>query len=582
MSNSALDFLTAIFGSKPADHNILVWTLNRSEDSKRNNFFTSIEEAANYATAPKSEGTDVYFCVGTLPKLKKGRGKLTDVLGIGSIHLDVDIQNSLAHKKNNLPATIEEAVEFVTSIPIKPSIIVFSGYGIHAYWLLKNFIEFTDEETRQAAMKLIESWQKMFKWKAGKLGYDLDATQDITRVLRVPSTLNWKIESSPVEATLLAFDDTARYTPGQLNDYLDDVRAANRVTVTAPAMNGSSTPKINATPYNDISIDIDPAATIDNETFEALSDNIPKFKSTWTRTRKDLQDTSASSYDIALANMAVGAGLDDQTVCNLLIAHRRKHNDEKLRLDYLQRTIAEARNGMQAERQKVQAAKRTTDPTDKEGLKRDLFTMLGIKIERIEKHLSDPPAFIIYFEGGKHKNFGDGAGLLDQNLFRRHVFNAISKVVRKMKEPIYEAASQKMADLADEVVVADEATEVGEVRDILETYIDEKMIKNISEKQHRANAAAHAPAVINGKVAINALELWQYAKRRYGYKKEKKDLVNILKRLQADREVFNVKDERDKQKSISVYCLPPEWLPAGAVKERGEEADEIEYAGKYK
>ncbi len=584
MSNTALDFLTAIFGDKPANHNILVWTLNRSEDSKRNNFFTSIEEAASYAMQNKPEGTDTYFCVGTLPKLKKGRGKLADVLGIGSIHLDVDIQNAAAHKKNNLPATIEEAIAFVNSVALKPSIIVFSGYGIHAYWLLKKFISFDDEETRQAAMKLIESWQKMFKWKAAQLGYDVDATQDITRVLRVPDTMNWKVPEAPVEANVLFLDTTLRYTPGQIHDYLDELRAANRVEpvkAVAPVKNGSST-KVSNTPYNDINITIDPAADIDRETFEALIDNLPKFKPTWLRTRKDLQDTSASSYDIALANMAVGAGHDDQTVCNLLIAHRRKHNDEKLRLDYLQRTIAEARNVMQAERQKQIASKRETDPSDKEGLKRDLYTMLGVKIEKIEKHLTDPPAFIIYFEGGKHKNFGDGAGILDQNLFRKHVFNAISKVVKKMKEPMYETAAQKMADLADEVIVADEATELGDVREMLSTYIDEKMIKNITEKQHRANAAAHAPAVINGKVALNALEFWQYAKRRYGYKKEKKDLVSVLKRLQSNREVFNVKDERDNQKSISVYCLPLEWLPPGAVKERADEADEFEYAGKYK
>jgi hypothetical protein len=581
MPKNALLFFNTIFSHKPAGHHILVWELNRQSDTKRNNFFDDIEQAAGYAAKQKPEGTDVYFCVSTLPKLKKGRGKLSDVLGIGSLHLDVDIQNSLAHKKQNLPATIDEAIDFVNGIDLKPSILINSGYGLHAYWLLKDFVQF-DDTTRPYMAGLLESWQKMYKYRAGLQGYDVDATQDTTRVLRVPDTLNWKIPASPVQAKIISIEPDLRYTPAELASYLDLLRKET-VTVSAspPVPNGKPKPAASNVPYNELQVTLDENATIDADTFEALSDNIPKFKLTWQRKRKDLQDQSGSSYDMALANMALAAGLDDQTTVNLLISHRRKHGDEKPRLDYYQRTLAEARSVMYSHRERAQAANNPYDPADKDSVRADLRTLLGFDIVKIEKQLTEPPAFIVHFPGGKVKNMGDARGLIDQHLFRNHVANTIGKVVKQMKVPLWESAAQKMLDLAEDIEISDEATEVGELREILSAYITEHLLTNSTEKQHRAVAARHQPAVINNMVCVHALELWKYAKRNFGYKQEKKHLIGLLKRLDAPREVFNVRDDRDKQHSVSVYCLPPEWLPANAVRaELDADADDVEYAGK--
>ena len=44
------------------------------------------------------------------------------------------------------------------------------------------------------------------------------------------------------------------------------------------------------------------------EMLAALQDASPKFKATWERTRKDLQDQSGSGYDISLANQLAIAG----------------------------------------------------------------------------------------------------------------------------------------------------------------------------------------------------------------------------------------------------------------------------------
>jgi hypothetical protein len=468
MPKNALQFLTAIFGNKPPDHHILIWTLNRAADEKRNNFFNTVEAAASFATKKKTDGTDVYFCVSTLPKLAKGRGKLTDVLGIGSLHLDVDIQNQSAHKKQNLPATIDEAIAFVDGIDLKPSILVNSGYGLHAYWLLQDFITF-DDQNKQPTADLLESWQRMYKYRAGLQGYDVDATQDVTRVLRVPGTLNWKIPASPVTADLIRFDPDLRYTPEQLEGYLEELRAqvpaVTPVATTKPASNGTK-PTVSNKSYNDIQVTVSEDAGIDADTFEALSDNIPKFKQTWQRKRRDLQDQSGSSYDMALANLAMGAGLDDQTIVNLLIA--TGVSTVMKSLDWITTSARLQKHAvMQATVNVAQAANKPYDPNDKDGITGDLKTLLGFEIVKIEKQLTEPPAFIVHFAGGKVKNMGDARGLIDQHLFRNHVANTIGKVVKQMKVPLWESAAQKMLDLAEDVEISDEATEVGELREIL-------------------------------------------------------------------------------------------------------------------
>ena len=70
----------------------------------------------------------------------------------------------------------------------------------------------------------------------------------------------------------------------------------------------------------------------------------PKAKASWDRKRSDLQDQSASAYDMSLAMYAAQANWTDQEIVDLLIASRRKHGDDlKLRLDYFERTLAKVR-----------------------------------------------------------------------------------------------------------------------------------------------------------------------------------------------------------------------------------------------
>ena len=93
-------------------------------------------------------------------------------------------------------------------------------------------------------------------------------------------------------------------------------------------------------------VELDPKADPPRAKFDALMQG-NRFAQTWGHARSDLQDQSPSTYDMSLASQAVGAGWTDQEVTDLLIAHRRYQKvDLKLRLDYYQRTLANARASM--------------------------------------------------------------------------------------------------------------------------------------------------------------------------------------------------------------------------------------------
>lgn len=83
-----------------------------------------------------------------------------------------------------------------------------------------------------------------------------------------------------------------------------------------------------------------------NEKLNFLLENEPKFKATWNKKRKDLSANNQSSLDMSIANFAAQYDFTDEEIVSLLVKHRgdyKRDSNGRERLDYYQRTIAEAR-----------------------------------------------------------------------------------------------------------------------------------------------------------------------------------------------------------------------------------------------
>ena len=149
---------------------------------------------------------DIYFCTSLQAQVRKdNKGKVkpvrlqANVLSLRAIFLDVDVKPP-PKGYTNLSEALNEIGKFceATKIP-SPTALVGSGGGVHVYWISDRPLEL--EEWR--------SYAEGLKTAALSFGLRCDAgcTVDSARVLRVPGTLNCKIDP-PRPVVLLGLKET--------------------------------------------------------------------------------------------------------------------------------------------------------------------------------------------------------------------------------------------------------------------------------------------------------------------------------------------------------------------------------------
>ncbi|MGB9457176.1 MAG: hypothetical protein WCB12_14105 [Bryobacteraceae bacterium] len=318
-------FLDALFGQKDDSEYILIWL----SVGLRSAWFKTTAEAAAYVRANSDK--DIYVGVALSPA-DHGRALRLKIDGneripssVSALWADLDIVG--AHKKTNLPPTVEDAKTILFS-EMPPSILVHSGGGLQAWWRFKEPWRLDTPEEVAKAAALSVRWNRALRARAAVKGWDLDSVGDLTRVMRVAGTTNWKVPGQPRPAELLDLNNH-RYEPSDLDGYLDLIGAelpAERPEVVVGKLNYRA--------------DAEPPRT----KFDLLCETDHKFALTWKRGRKDMKDRSSSGYDMALANAAAFAGWSDQEIVDLLIANKRRLNqDLKLRDSYYVTTIKKAR-----------------------------------------------------------------------------------------------------------------------------------------------------------------------------------------------------------------------------------------------
>ena len=122
------------------------------------------------------------------------------------LYFDLDLASG-AHAASTLPQTDDEALDFLEALPSKPSLILHTGGGLHAYWLFESPVWLQTDADRLAMTHLLQQFAHTL-CQAGKAhGWTLDALRDLARVLRPPGTINHKY-GTPVE---IIADHAVRY-----------------------------------------------------------------------------------------------------------------------------------------------------------------------------------------------------------------------------------------------------------------------------------------------------------------------------------------------------------------------------------
>jgi hypothetical protein len=177
-------------------------------------------------------GTDVYFgvnpctaipptnAVGELAPTSAIRSQVNYIAALNCLYAEFDAKD--------FGGSLDETLAHVRGLAVPPSVLVASGGGYHAYWLLDEPFVLDADETRQRAVDVQARWTTFVRGDK--------PAKDIARVLRVPGTLNSKYEPArPV--TFVDADYSRTYA-------LDALHA----TLPAVAPRTARTPRTNAPP----------------------------------------------------------------------------------------------------------------------------------------------------------------------------------------------------------------------------------------------------------------------------------------------------------------------------------------------
>ena len=333
------EFLKTLWGEIPPGK-VLIWTL----PDKKSRWYAHFDTIT--ADMRFHEYEDVYTGIGLAPwegmrLASNKRLREWEVAAITAFWADIDVAHPV-HKtaKKQYPPSIERAMEAIAQLPFEATIIVNSGHGLQLWWVLKEVWLFADAEEREQARRACQWWHRLVKETFAQFGWDVDSTFDLPRVMRLPGTWNNKNpqDRRRVEVT---GGSGIRYDREQFTALIpEDFKATPMGARQNASRNGGNG---NSFTTGSSGLVLQADAQPSPLRLDTLLKLEPKFRATWEKRRPDLNDQSASAYDMALANFAVRAKWPDQEVANLLIAFRREHELElKLREKYYAVTIAKA------------------------------------------------------------------------------------------------------------------------------------------------------------------------------------------------------------------------------------------------
>ena len=166
--------------------------------------FQTIDAALQFVADLKNTQADIYFCLSS-QKLNSGKRSRKHAIALLVVPVDIDVAPDDDKKYSNLSEAIAALLRCCIHLGIpRPSFLVRSGGGVHAYWL-------SDRPLTVAEWQPFADALKAALRNAG-LKFDAGVTGDAARVLRVPGTFNWKKDKPrPVRLLQSSFCSRAAY-----------------------------------------------------------------------------------------------------------------------------------------------------------------------------------------------------------------------------------------------------------------------------------------------------------------------------------------------------------------------------------
>lgn len=158
-----------------------------------------LENWASVLHTAEKRRKNVFF--GVCPRVQAGADKAEHIATVRALWADIDYKD-----KATSFSTVAEVLDHVATSGLpKPSIVISSGHGAHCYWLLSEPVTMTTAEQRAHIKSILASIADRLQ---------SDHTIDVSRILRLPDTLNRKNErngTTPTPCTVVELDGARRY-----------------------------------------------------------------------------------------------------------------------------------------------------------------------------------------------------------------------------------------------------------------------------------------------------------------------------------------------------------------------------------
>lgn len=367
----AASFLEVLFGDAVSPSaKIVVW----QELGKRAEWFDNIPAAVEFAKSVHAKG-NTYFgvCLHDEQKAKAdskaapefARGSARSATVIGGIWMDIDIKSE-KHTKAGLAPNLNLLVDALNALPLKPSILNTTGGGVHAWFMFREPWVLEDDKERARAQSIVEGFQRYVQVATG---FTVDTTHDLARVLRMPGSINHKHKPKVTVTCSVPFTPMPRYNPSDFEDFAAKPRSIAKIEPTHP-------------------LQIDLEAELPKKFLVLLANDV-ELHATWVRTLPQGKKWSDSEWDISLASRLVNRpdeeNWTDQEICDVMIAHRKKHGSSMDRADFNAGKFAHTIGKARAQRK----ARKLEEHVTAEKLRQ--LDQIADSIQEIDRHVAAQP-----------------------------------------------------------------------------------------------------------------------------------------------------------------------------------------------
>ena len=166
-------------------------------------------------------GADIYYGINLMdtPPAQNARVTAEYVTLQTATVTDIDIEggNHISSDKKKYPPTFNFAKSF---LPFPPSILINSGYGLHALCIYSEPIIITTDN-RKKAEERNKKFLELIRIQAGIFSKAIDGVGDLPRVLRVPGTFNYKLGKNNSPLCHIVEVNDLRFSPKQFDETLN-------------------------------------------------------------------------------------------------------------------------------------------------------------------------------------------------------------------------------------------------------------------------------------------------------------------------------------------------------------------------